>query len=94
MKRDNRFRIGLVIVLVIGSFWSLWPTARLAMMSPEARQEMQEILEEEERELWCMEGDPEIEDLLLEKHILTAHPEVVVNNLLNGEVLNDRDPQP
>lgn len=58
------------------------------------RQEMQEILEEEERELWCMEGDPEIEDLLLEKHILTAHPEVVVNNLLNGEVLNDRDPQP
>ena len=41
-----------------------------------------------------MEGDPEIEDLLLEKHILMAHPEVVVNNLLNGEVLNDRDPQP
>ena len=58
------------------------------------REEMQEILEEEERDLCCMEGDPEIEDLLLEKHILMAHQDVVVNNLLNGEVLNDRDSQP
>ena len=54
-----------------------------------AKEEMQEILQEEERELWCMEWNPEIEDLLLEKHILTKHPAVVIDNLLNSEALND-----
>jgi len=54
-----------------------------------AKEEMQEILKEEERELWCMEWNPEIEDLLLEKHILTKHPAVVIDNLLNSEALND-----
>lgn len=59
-----------------------------------AKEEMQQILEQEEQELWRMECDPEIEDLLLEEYILKAHPKVVVSNLLNSEVLNERDPQP
>ena len=54
-----------------------------------AKEEMQEILEQEEQELLRMDWDPEIEDLLLEKHILTEHPEALINNLLNSEALND-----
>ncbi|MFC1500573.1 protein translocase subunit SecD [Candidatus Zixiibacteriota bacterium] len=33
MKRDNRFRIGLVIVFIIGSIWSLLPTLRVVTMN-------------------------------------------------------------
>jgi SecD/SecF fusion protein len=40
VKRDNRFRIGLVVVLVVASIWSLMPTIRKAGMSEEARQRM------------------------------------------------------
>jgi SecD/SecF fusion protein len=40
VKRDNRFRIGLVVVLVIAAFWSLLPTIRKAGMNTEARQRM------------------------------------------------------
>ncbi len=40
MKRDNRFRIGLVVVLVIASVWSLWPTFRMSTMSETERQRM------------------------------------------------------
>ena len=42
MKRDNRFRIGLVIVFILGSIWSLWPTVRVVTMGDEARTVMQE----------------------------------------------------
>ena len=54
-----------------------------------AKEEMQEILEQEEQELLRMDWDPEIEDLLLEKHILKEHPSALIDNLLNSEVLND-----
>jgi len=54
-----------------------------------AKEEMQEILEQEEQELLRMDWDPEIEDLLLEKHILKEHSAALIDNLLNGEVLND-----
>jgi len=43
VKRDNRFRIGLVIIFIIGSIWSLWPTLRLVIMSEEDRTSMSEM---------------------------------------------------
>lgn len=42
MKRDNRFRIGLVIVLVIASIWSLGPTLRMVTMGVEQRQQLRQ----------------------------------------------------
>ncbi len=51
VKRDNRFRIGLVIVLIIGSFWSLWPTVRMSLMDPQDRQDMQELHPDRWRDL-------------------------------------------
>lgn len=41
MKRDNRFRIGLVVVLILASIWSLVPTVRMVTMNDEERQRMQ-----------------------------------------------------
>jgi len=43
VKRDNRFRIGLVVVFIIGSIWSLWPTLRVVTMGDEAKANMQEM---------------------------------------------------
>ncbi len=40
MKRDNRYRIGLVVVLIIAALWSLWPTIRVATMGAEGRRQM------------------------------------------------------
>ena len=41
MKRDNRFRIGLVVVLILASIWSLVPTVRMVTMDEEERLRMQ-----------------------------------------------------
>ena len=40
VKRDNRYRIGLVVVLVIAALWSLWPTIRVVSMGAEGRRQM------------------------------------------------------
>ena len=48
MKRDNRFRIGLVIVLIVASLFSLLPTFRMFMMDEEQRQRMKQ----EEPQAW------------------------------------------
>ncbi len=40
VKRDNRFRIGLVIVFILGSIWSLWPTLRVVTMDDGERARM------------------------------------------------------
>ncbi|MFC1627850.1 protein translocase subunit SecD [Gemmatimonadota bacterium] len=40
MKRDNRFRIGLVIVFILGSLWSLLPTFRVVTMDAGERTRM------------------------------------------------------
>ena len=48
MKRDNRFRIGLVIVLIVAALWSLLPTFRVAMMGEDDRQRM----EQEDPRVW------------------------------------------
>ncbi len=40
VKRDNRFRIGLIIVFILGSIWSLLPTLRVVTMAPEERTRM------------------------------------------------------
>jgi len=51
VKRDNRFRIGLVIVFIIGSIWSLWPTLRVVTMGDEAKTNLQETDPQAWREL-------------------------------------------
>lgn len=40
MKRENRFRIGLVVVLIVTSLWSLLPTFRVITMGAEGRRRM------------------------------------------------------
>ncbi len=42
MKRDNRFRIWLVIVLVVISLFSLLPTIRMVMMGQEQRDQLKQ----------------------------------------------------
>jgi len=48
VKRDNRFRIGLVIFLIVAALWSLLPTFRVAMMGEDGRRRM----EQEDPQAW------------------------------------------